>query len=384
VQKLAAALVALLVVGAMVSYASVRGGGEHAAPPTIVPPPTTTTTSPRLLVGFLDDANFRWRADRAQMLDSARGAGAGLVRAIVNWYLVAPERPKPGGLPFIEPRLYELDELVANATARHMQVLFTIWGTPSWANGGLGPNHAPTDPNDLRVFARALAARYPQVRRYAIWNEPNTEQFLAPQFDAAGRSLAPRVYARLYRAAYTGIEEANPHALVAIGETSSHGRDVPSKGRVQDSHSPARFALLLAEQRPRLRFVAWGQHPYPIGEDTPPDAPSRWPAVTITSLERFGHALDRWFERKDVPIWVTEYAYEAKPDDPKGLSPSVQARYAARALALAARVPRVKLFVWFTFRDDRTNAWQSGLLDARGHARPAYERFAAEVRAIDG
>jgi hypothetical protein len=79
-----------------------------------------------------------------------------------------------------------------------------------------------------------------------------------------------------------------------------------------------------------------------------------------------------------------EYAYEAKPDDPKGLAPKTQAAYAARALALAARVPRVKLFVWFTFRDDRTNAWQSGLLDARGRERPAYKRFAAEVRLIDG
>jgi hypothetical protein len=43
----------------------------------------------------------------------------------------------------------------------------------------------------------------------------------------------------------------------------------------------------------------------------------------------------------------------------------------------------VKLFVWFTFRDEYTNAWQSGLLDARGRERPAYKRFAAEVRAID-
>jgi hypothetical protein len=88
--------------------------------------------------------------------------------------------------------------------------------------------------------------------------EPNTEQFLAPQFDADGRSVAHALYARLYRAAYTGIKQANPKALVAIGETSSHGRDRPSRGSVQDSHSPARFARLLSEQRPRLRFDAWG------------------------------------------------------------------------------------------------------------------------------
>ncbi len=67
----------------------------------------------------------------------------------------------------------------------------------------------------------------------------------------------PELYARLYRAAYAGIKQANPQALVAIGETSSHGGDVPSRGRTRDSRSPARFARLLSEQRPQLKFDAW-------------------------------------------------------------------------------------------------------------------------------
>jgi hypothetical protein len=338
--------------------------------------------APRVLVGFFDDANFRWRADRKRMLDGAQRTGARVVRAFIRWHLTAPTRPEPGELPFHEPMLHEIDELVANSNERGMEVLFSIWGTPGWANGGLGPNYAPDDPDDLRRFAAALAQRYPAVRLFAIWNEPNTEQFLAPQFDAAGRSVAPRMYARLYRAAYEGIKEARPDALVALGETSSHGRDAPSRGRAQDTHSPARFARLLAVQRPALRFDAWGHHPYPVKGSHAPDRASRWPAVTLTSLERFGVALDDWFDRDQTPLWITEYAHESVPDEPRGVAPALQAQYAARALELAARVERVRMFVWFTFRDDRTNAWQSGMLDRHGRARPAYEQFRAAIAAL--
>jgi hypothetical protein len=387
VRKIAAASLALVLVGALISIALLRGDDDGSREPSATPSlptpvPVPAPPSPRLLVGFFDDANFRWRPYRARMLDKAHGTGARVIRAFIRWHLAAPTRPLPKRRPFNEPSLHEIDELVAAATARNMEVLFSIWGTPSWANGGLGPNHPPTSPDDLRRFAHALAERYPQVRRYAVWNEPNTELFLAPQFDAEGRSVAPRLYAHLYRAAYEGIKAASPDALVAIGETSSNGRDAPSPGRAQDRHSPARFARLLAAERPRLRFDAWGHHPYPVRRHLPPDLPSGWPSVTMTSLDRFGRALDRWFGRKRIPLWITEYGYECSPDEPRGITPGLQAAYAARALALAAAVRRVTLFVWFTFRDDESNAWQSGLLDRRGRPRPAYEGFAAAIRGI--
>jgi sugar phosphate isomerase/epimerase len=333
-----------------------------------------------MLVGFMDDASFRWHPSRAQMLDRAHATGARLIRAFVRWDVAAPKRPRAGAAPFIKPRLYELDELVASAQARGMEVLFTIWGTPAWANGGHGPNRAPTDLGALRDFAHGLAARYPSVHRYSIWNEPNTNLFLSPQFDSTGRSVAPRTYAALYRAAYEGIKDANSDALVAIGETGSHGRDVPSPGSAQDRHSPARFAQLLSEQRPRLEFDAWAHHPYPISPGVPPDGDANWPNVTLTSLERFGRALDAWFGREATPLWVTELGYETSPAEPRGVTEDAQAEYATRAIELATQAG-VEVFVWFTFADSEHNSWQSGLLDGAGAERPAYESFAAAVRA---
>jgi hypothetical protein len=184
---------------------SPRPAETESAPPTDVPEPEAPAPGrrdgPRLVIGFVDDPSFRWRPYRKQMLDRARAAGARLVRAMVYWHRMAPRRPAAGEPPFDEPRLFELDELLANTAERGMEVMLTIWGTPDWANGGEKPNRPPHDLDALGEFARGLAARYPQVRRYSVWNEPNLEQFLAPQFDATGQSVAAQLYARLFRAA---------------------------------------------------------------------------------------------------------------------------------------------------------------------------------------
>jgi Cellulase (glycosyl hydrolase family 5) len=381
-----------LVAGGVAAGALLRDAdGDSTAPPpsdTRLPalaapaiPPVATRTEP-LLVGFMDDASLRWIPSRGRMLDRAQATGARVIRALVSWHVIAPRRPAQGAAPFEASRVHDLDELVAGARARGMEVMLTIWGTPAWAGGKPGPNRAPTDLDAFREFARGIAARYPSVRRYSVWNEPNTQLFLSPQFDRAGRSVAPRAYATMFRAAYEGIKAANPDALVAIGETGSHGADVP-RGGGQDRHSPARFAQLLSRQQPRLEFDAWAHHPYPIRSSAPPDKPSVWPhVVTLTSLPRFVEALDRWFAQENTPLWVTEFAYEAAPAEPAGVSEDVQAEYAARSLALAAEVPQVTLFIWFPFADHESNRWQSGLLDADGEPRSAYERFTEAVHEL--
>jgi hypothetical protein len=345
----------------------------------------------RLLVGFQDDASLRWAPDRAESLDRAREAHTGVIRTIVGWNDVAPERPADPTDPF-DPAygLEDVDDLARSAQQRGIELLVTIWGTPAWANGGQRPNRPPTDHADLEAFAQALADRYsgrhpgyPAVRLFSAWNEPNLEQFLAPQFDEAGHSLGPELYAPIARAIYDGVKQANPDALVAVGETSPRGRDLPSAGTVQDSHSPPRFARLLAEQEPRVEFDAWAQHPYPPRPDVAPEDAVRWPRVGLENLERFGESLDVWFERGETPIWVTEYGHETLPLEPLGVAPDLQAQFAEEALALAAGNPRVRTFVWFILRDSPSTPWQSGVLAEDGSPKPSFATFAAAAEALD-
>jgi hypothetical protein len=353
--------------------------------------PALASAAPRMHVGFHDDPNFRWEERRTTMLDQAKAANTTIVRTLVTWAQVAPTRPANASNPF-DPayKLNDLDELVRNTQERDMEVLITIWGTPKWANGGKTPNYLPTRLSDLTAFSRAIASRYsgryagfPFVRYFSIWNESNLQLFLTPQFDAKGQSVAPRNYARLAAAAYAGIKAGNPFAKVAIGSTSSAGRDKPLAGK-SETHSPARFARLVAAANPRLKFDAWAQHPYPVPANLKPTQRVRYPNVTLTSFRRFTKDLDTWFKRKNVRIWITEYGHEVKQDgEPKGVSRAQQAAYAAQALALAKADPRTDMFIWFVFRDHSTSEWQSGLRTRTGAAKPSLARFTAAARSVD-
>jgi hypothetical protein len=343
-------------------------------------------------VGFQDDWGFRWSPDRTAVLDDAMRAGATIVRTTVYWSKVAPRRPANAADPF-DPAygLYDLDELVRGAQHRGMQVLLTIWGTPAWANGGAGENHAPTHVRDLRDFAHALAARYSGrypgyafVRFYSVWNEPNLEQFLAPQFDRKGASVSPRIYAAMFKAAAAGIRSANPYALVAAGETAHHGIDRPRrKSGFQASHSPARFAELVSQVRPQIRFDAWSHHPYPLNPKRAPKGQGVWPDVSMPQLEQFRASLERWFKHPGLPLWITEFGYQTTPGSANGVTPAAQARYLNWAFNAARADPNVKMFVWFVFRDRANVPWKGGLESDGGNRKAGFASFEIAAHTVD-
>jgi len=341
-------------------------------------------------VGFHDDATFRWGAGAAEALGRAGAVNASVIRTIADWRSIAPQKPRQAKDSF-DPayRFSNLDDLVRNAQRSGLHVMITIWGTPRWANESQGPNVAPTRPRDLEDFGRAIADRYsgrhpgfPHVGRYSIWNEPNLEIFLTPQFEPSGEIVSPRSYARLYRAGHAGIKAGNPSALVAIGETSNQGRDRPLRGAA-DSVAPGTFARLLAQER-NLSFDAYATHPYPTRPNALPTEKVRWPNVTLSQLPRFETSLDRWFKRSEVPVWITEYGYQTKPGDRFGVTEAQQARYLSLVMNQLKADPRVQLFIWFIFRDSTGGLWQSGLATASGRAKPSYAAFRSLAGSMGG
>ncbi|MFN2468148.1 MAG: cellulase family glycosylhydrolase [Gaiellaceae bacterium] len=353
-------------------------------------PPLSAAAASRMYIGFQDDPSFRFREPREANLNEAQRAAGTIVRTQVTWSRVAFNRPSNATNPF-DPayELSDVDELIRNAQRRGMEVLLSIYGTPAWANGNEKANRAPTRMSDLTDFARALASRYsgrfagyPYVRFYSVWNEPNLAQFLSPQFSSSGASLAPAIYARLYRAAYTGIKAGNSRAVVGIGETSARGHDKPTTV-VQHSHSPGKFAQLVAKADPNLRFDGWAEHPYPFTPSQPPTARVRLPNVSLTQLPEFQKIVDKAFGRKDTPIWVTEYSHETRPEEPKGVSYGTQTAYARQALNIAKGYSFVPIFIWFVLRDDPSNPWQSGLLRENGARKPSFGPFSAAAKLLD-
>ena len=186
------------------------------------------------------------------------------------------------------------------------------------------------------------------------------------------------------RAAYAGIKAGNPKAQVAIGETSPRGRQKPvSATGTQNTIAPGLFAHLVATAPgPRVRFDAWAHHPY-SGLGQGPTAKVAFPNVNLTQLPTFEKKLAQWFKRKGIPIWITEYGFETKPGEPKGVTLAQQAAYAKQALAYVRKDPLVDMFIWFIFRDDPTSTWQSGLENQDNSRKPAFSAFTAGARALD-
>ncbi len=345
----------------------------------------------RMWIGFHDDPSYRWVPDRRARAQRASGDGATIVRLLVQWNLAAPQRPSSPTDSFDPAYVFDdVDEAVRGAQESGQEVLLTISGTPRWANGGRAPNIMPTRVADFSAFSRAIASRYsgrfmgyPFVRFWSVWNEPNLQLFLAPQFNAAGKSVAPANYAKLAAAAYSGIKAGNPLAQIAIGETSARGSDKPAG--LRPTHTPGRFAELVAKANPRLRFDAWSHHPYPSNPNFPPRQLVKWPNVSLASLPRFDASLKTWFKRKSVPIWVTEYGHQTRPEDSLGVTYSRQAAYIRQSIALAAKLSFVEMFIWFVYQDDQGQPWESGLYKRsgapKGSSATAFRRAAVPLDA---
>jgi hypothetical protein len=320
------------------------------------------------------------------------------VRLNLYWggrFGVAKSRPASATNPADPAYDWALYDRTVNYAAQNgVHVLFSIYGTPSWANGGKGTNVAPTQATDLRNFAYAAARRYggtypgsdgrilPAVREWLAWNEPNNPIFLSPQYKktASGWTIQSAVdYAKICNAVYNGVHATlAPSERVACGVTSPRGNNDPSSSR--PSVSP--LAFLRASKKAGLKtFDAWAHHPYYGGpSDTPATKPvtTKGAPATAVELGNIGDLISevtRLYGNKR--IWITEYGYQTNPPDAiVGVSWAKQAAYLTQAFAIARKNPRIDMMLWFLLKDEPTLAgWQSGLITYSGVRKPAYNAF---------
>jgi Glycosyl hydrolase catalytic core len=309
---------------------------------------------------------------------------------------VAKRRPRAAADPADPAYDWETyDRTVTYAATLRIAMLFSILGTPTWANGGKGWNAAPTRASDLQAFARAAARRYngtfrlpdgrvlPKVHYWLVWNEPNNPVFLKPQFvRRGGRWVAqsPRDYARMCNAVVRGVKSVRGSGKVACGATGPRGNNIP--GRARASISPLAF-LRGMRLGGATGFDAYAHHPYygtrsesPLTPPPPGRRGNPTTAVTLGNFNTLVRELTRLYGNKR--IWITEYGYQTQPQDRLfGVTYRQQAAYLLEAYRYARRHPRVDLFLWFLMRDDTSPAgWQSGLMTAAGRKKPSFVAFA--------
>ncbi len=409
--RLAALLAAVLVVCGVL----VAGCGGSPAPPTAVPAVVTVVQ---------DDAELLHRTPQriARTLDDLQALGVDWVRVTAGWSVIAPQpsaRTKPARFDATDPEAYPggawdaLDRLSRMTRERGMRLNVDIaFWAPRWAvadrdmPGRDDRRREAPDPREYADFAQAVARRYARAAAFTVWNEPNHNAFLLPQWTPDGDPAAPAVYRAMLRAAVPRIERAAPDALVLIGATSSVGTAADPE-RPTERMSPLTFARELAcvdeELRPTpthpgcappfapLPGDGWSHHPYAL--DLPPDARDPRPeTVRIGDLDRLGDLLDALHERgrtaRRLPMYLTEFGYQTNPPDPTWeVTTADQARWLPEAERIARADPRVRATSQFLVRDlpERPDAgdlrarwrdYQSGLRYEDGRAKPAHAAFA--------
>jgi hypothetical protein len=199
---------------------------------------------------------------------------------------------------------------------------------------------------------------------------------------AAG-SRSRRSSTRGWRAQATSASRPRIGAVVAIGETSPRGRSKPTtQPGVQQTLAPGLFAQALSTARPIVKFDAWAHHPYSdVGAS--PTQKVRFPNVNLPQVSIFDKDLNKWFKRASTPMWITEYGFQTKPGQPKGVTPAQQAAYLKQSLAIVRKLQFVQMFIWFIFRDQPVSLWHSGLLNVNATKKPSFNAFVSAARPFD-
>jgi hypothetical protein len=310
--------------------------------------------SPFIRYGIQDDAWLSYGpgtlSDRLDRLDAL---GVDVVRVTIDWREVEPRKGAANWARY--------DTMLAGLHERGIAPLVTLWGSPSWANGGRGPNWAPTSKSTFAAFARRAALRYPYVHLWTVWNEPNQQRWLRP--------TSPRLYTQtLLNPAYAAIHAVSRGSKVAGGVTAPRG----STGGV----SPVDWIRGMAAAHARLD--AYAHNPYPLGRGETPTAGGcdHCTTITMATLDRLLTNVARSFGT-GKRIWLTEYGYQTSPPDGLlGVSYAAQARFVSEGALRALLAPRVDILIHYLVRDEPQSArWQSGLLTARDLAKPAYNAF---------
>lgn len=318
-----------------------------------------------------------------------RDLGVGIYQMQLRWNEVATTRPidptNPNDPAYAWPP--QMDATLAQAKKYGVKVLVMLFGTPGWANGGKDFRWMPNNPQDFADFATAASKRWPGVKYWMIWGEPCRGDNFRPlvgepaghyteRLDAAQR-VAPQNYARLLDAAYGALKHVQRSDLVVggncfTGTTSTLRTDI-------GPFNWMRYLRLPNGKRPRMDL--YGHNAISARRPDlrrPEVAPG---AADFSDLDLFAKWLDRYI-RPGIKIFNSEFVL---PTDHFGaeatfyVSRRTAASWTRDALRIARHFKRLYSFGWFTLYDDPPNASGDentyGLLDYRGHKKPAYYAF---------
>ncbi len=341
------------------------------------------------VAGLQDDRLSSVPEDQIQeRLNLLEGTGARVTRIDVLWSDIAPTKPANDADPF-DPayKFSRLDQTLAGLASRNIVPILAIYSAPSWATGGKGAlsdrtyNANTPDPAAYGRFVGTVLRRYngfvnpsyaaqPRARHIEVWNEPNLSRYYVPQFDKKGRSVAPRNYMRLVKAAYTNAKAANPRSVVIAGVVGPKSSTKRKVALVDQGHGALDWIRAMVKLKGQAKYDAFSQHIYPAQ----PPKNKRVVFPNWASLPLIIKEVDKI--RPGMRVYVTEAGYTTKstPIRTSSVTEAQQATYLRHIMNLpVVRSKRVPVVIWFNMQDNPL--WPAGLYREDLSAKPSWAVF---------
>ena len=340
-------------------------------------------------IGLQDD---RMAASQPQDIPGrialVKATGTQVLRIDLFWATAAPTRPANGAY-HLDPAYNWAwaDAALCGTIKAGIQPIVTTWNAPGWATGGkLGVkgvvwnSKSPTNPQDYADFMSALATRYNgvtqipgqgtcNVKFYEIWNEPNLQIYLYPQYSGKKVASSPK-YVQMANLAVPAIKAANPRAVPITGVTGPKGKsDQSGRGTLDWVKDLKKYGLKAGSQ--------YSQHVYPA---VPPlKKTTIFPAWD--TLDEVVAEVNKLPGGKSKKIYITEASYTTArtPYRKVAFTLSQQATYMKDIFKVPfVKSPRVPVVIWFQYVDNVN--WPGGITFDAGGQKPSYRSFQGLVK----
>ncbi len=294
--------------------------------------------------------------------------GVDVYQHTVFWNRIAPRRPanprNPNDPAYTWPE--RLDVANALAAERGINLALLVTASPPWANGGRFPNWAPAN-DDYADFLVALNRRYPLVRYWMIWGEPNGGAFRPNRSDTPA---APRRYATLLDRAYETLKAENPGNTVIGGMTFTSGRVKPADF--------LRWMRLPNGKPPRLDW--YGHNPFSRRFPRVSDPPSvRKPSVRdFNDIDTLASEVRRTYRVLGTrpQLWLSEFTIQSGESSQAFsyyTTEKGQAQWLQRAYEIVDRQTKIAGMGWLSLVDaEREGGGLWGLLRSNGARKPSF------------
>ncbi|HYI36776.1 MAG TPA: hypothetical protein VEX39_09245 [Thermoleophilaceae bacterium] len=370
---------------------------------------------------FEDDAVLLGLTDKDpdKAMAEVKYLGGDVVRVFVVWSRVSPQkksRTVPAGFDPANPNdpQYDwaiYDRFVALARKHDLKVMLTLSGEiPFWASRE--PDRCPhhlggydnlalscmwkPDRNLFEQFSQAVATRYKGlVEYYSLWNEPNLEHYLYPQFSRSKRGtvdLGGKQLRELWSSGYRGLTRMDPAVKdkVLFGETAAISSPVDTlyaamcldedgkpfrgwKKKAQGCSKPSKLPIGGLAVHPYNKDAVGTVFTRSFTEDSMAMAYTNRATRVLRQGEKYGRIP------RGRGVYITEFGFQSKPPDKKGLSLNGQAKAMNESDRLFFGDRRIRAVAQFELYDvpelKDEDVYNTGLRTLAGQLKPSWGAY---------